>query len=259
MSVGTYDRRDQSLSGWDQMCALEQMRERQACSAMAGWLGQLARWDICAMLAYDHESLFTRWSSRTLPWTDRNPPLAEEHVRLWLMRCERLLGRSLQAVFTQEYHRSGYPHWHGLLATEGISSDDRVLVAQEWLATHGYAEVAVLQPPRRIEHGRNRATPCDAVWPSTASDYCTKYLWKPEGTLLFHGFENEVLQNQFRQILGNLLWGTIGSADDDVRYQRETGKRITHRQRAAVGARRPPHAPEILNPHLPDTAAPQSL
>ncbi len=254
MSVATYDRRDQSVSDWDQIRALEQIRERQACSAMAGWLGQLARWDACAMLTYDHEGLFARWSSRTLPWVARNSELAEEHVRLWLMRCERLLGCSLQAVFTQEYHRSGDPHWHGLLATGGISTDDRALMAQEWLAAHGYAEVALLQPPRRIEHGRHRAAPCEAVWPSTASAYCTKYLWKPEGTLLFHGFENDVLQTEFRQLLGNLLWGTIGSVDGGEGHQMQAGERIIRRQRAAVGTRGQHRVPEIAHSHLPGAA-----
>jgi hypothetical protein len=216
MSVATHERRGQSMSGWDQMRALEQAHERQACSAMAEWLGQLATWDICAMLTYDPDRNAVRWPSLALSWMVRNPLIAEEHVRMWLVRCEQLLGSPLQAVFTQEYHRSGWPHWHGLLATGGISGDDRVLLEHEWLATRGYAQIARLQSPPRIEVDRRHTAARGTVWPSTVSDYCAKYLWKPEGTLLFHGFEDKALQTQFRQILGDLLWGEISSVGGGV-------------------------------------------
>ncbi len=191
---------------WADMVAMERAREEKARGVMVRQVSCLAEWNLCGALAYDADR-HGRSTSR-LPFRLAYPNLviSDTHIHLWLVRCEQVLGRRVQAIFAPEQHRVGGPHWHGLLAAGPIQRNDVVTFEEEWMAYHGYA---------RLERPRSCAPPVSQrsemvgegvlTSPLSAEEFCAKYLWKPEGTLVLHGFSDAAVRS-FRAVLEDLIW-----------------------------------------------------
>jgi hypothetical protein len=108
--------------------------------------------------------------------------------------------------YASEQYRLGGPHWHGLLAAGTIHRDDVATLEEEWKGYHGYAR---LERPRNCapSPGSRGETTGDDVptCPLSVEDFCAKYLWKPEGTLVLHGFSDAAVRS-FRAVLEDLIW-----------------------------------------------------
>ncbi len=188
------------------MVAMERAREAKARDTMVGQVSRLAEWNLCGALAYDVDRYGQGHSRLSSSLACPSLVIADTHVQLWLVRCEQVLGRRIQAIFAPEQYRLGGPHWHGLLAAGTIHRDDVATLEEEWKGYHGYAR---LERPRNCapSPGSRGETTGDDVptCPLSVEDFCAKYLWKPEGTLVLHGFSDAAVRS-FRAVLEDLIW-----------------------------------------------------
>jgi hypothetical protein len=142
-----------------------------AREALGPWVAQLRPWDIYATLTYDPKKL--PWarvgSSDDVP--PPSPDASKRHVRLWLDDVRADLGREIGGFFAMENHKSGWPHWHGLLWAGGLSETDFARTADIWWTTRGYAKFS------RVDR---------TVMVNVAA-YCAKYLTKETGDVLLFG------------------------------------------------------------------------
>jgi hypothetical protein len=121
-----------------------------------------------------------RWPARVKEdGTPAAPPMtrevAEAHVRRWLRLHERATGRPLTAIVALEYHRSGWPHFHGLLAGDAIATDvQRAYLRAQWNELAGYCRI---ETPLDVEACARYA----AKYLTKSLDRGDVILWKPAG------------------------------------------------------------------------------
>ena len=131
----------------------------RAQAALGPWIAQLASWDYYVTLTYDPDR----------PGRAHGPPsidTSRHHVESWL---DELLASSRTFVLgalALEYHKNGWPHWHGLVATGRAGHGLERALYHPWYRLYGYARVEAIRP----NHAK------------TISAYCAKYLVKDGGT-----------------------------------------------------------------------------
>jgi len=147
-----------------------EMRER-ARGAAGVWIANLAKWDLYTTLTYDPKRV--AGSRPEQPDASRAPSdfATMRHVQAWLLGAEHLLGRVVSAAYGLEKHSSGFPHWHGLLAAGGVSSEEFAALSKSWYEPHGFARFD------RVQRDDTQAI----------ASYVAKYLSKGPGELLVMG------------------------------------------------------------------------
>mgnify|MGYP001489402704 CR=1 FL=1 len=153
--------------------------------AWAEWLSGLAEWNLFGGLTVDPKRrevcrMLVRDGNGRLGWKGyrrvENGPVAPgrdgllDAFREWVRAGRRALGRDIEYVVALEYHRSGWPHLHPLLALEGgLMAGDVTTLGGLWYVSQGYAKLEV---PRTMEG---------------VARYCARYLVKDldRGDLLF--------------------------------------------------------------------------
>lgn len=176
--------------------------ERQIRASMARWLSRLDRWNLCAIMTYDPRLSAICAPSSSSGYQFPGRLMVEEHVRLWLVRWESVLGRPCRAVFVGDNQVPGHPRWHGLLAIDEIDEDDVICAKEIWAARFGYAYLARARSPRSNGPFRRQWL---SEWPLGVTTYCTTYFCEPDGTLLLHGFSASDLEAQLRQVLAETV------------------------------------------------------
>jgi hypothetical protein len=74
--------------------------------------------------------------------------VARSRVRTWLKRGEELLGRPVSAIVAMEHHKSGWPHFHGLLGIDGgLRGREREALGRLWFEANGFNKIEV---PRSV-------------------------------------------------------------------------------------------------------------
>jgi hypothetical protein len=74
--------------------------------------------------------------------------VAKSRVRRWLKDGEELLGRPVSAIVAMEHHKSGWPHFHGLLGIDGgLRGREIAALGQLWYGANGFNKIEV---PRSV-------------------------------------------------------------------------------------------------------------
>jgi hypothetical protein len=139
------------------------VRRRQA---FARWVVGLRSWDLTITLTFDPKKRALRPPGSGTGRLRVSPRVSEERdlrlvdasiggdvamgrVRRWLREGEQNLGRRIAAVVCLENHRSGHPHFHGLLGIDGgLQYGDIRILSGLWCERNGYN---ILERPRVIE------------------------------------------------------------------------------------------------------------
>ncbi len=143
----------------------------RAREASVAWLAKLQDWDIYFTLTYDPRRsgvVVVTEGKGTVPYSRW---ASARHFRWWCSASEAALSRYVFAVGVQEFQRSGWPHWHGLLAAGGLSSDEFVALSKLWFDRFGFCKF-----------DRVAADDREAI-----AGYISKYLVKSSSELVLHG------------------------------------------------------------------------
>ncbi len=172
--------------------------------AWGQWVAKLRPWDLCATLTFDPKvrtvtppgaqraagSGKLRWPLRV---TDAGATLgapmagdiAKRKVKTWVRAGQELLGRPVAAVVAMEHHKSGWPHFHGLLGVDGgLRGREIEALGRLWFDRNGYNRIEI---PRSV---------------GDVAAYAAKYLTKDldRGGVLIHPSDGPLrsLQTVFR-------------------------------------------------------------
>ena len=118
--------------------------------AFAEWIDRLAAWHLMVTITVDPNRRAyvppgtQRHGQRLrerLPGSMSTDVFARSVARRW-RECEELLGRPLKAVTGVEYHRSGAPHAHAVVAVQGgVRSGDVARIGGVFFRALGYTQV----------------------------------------------------------------------------------------------------------------------
>ncbi len=156
------------------------------------WLSHLATWDLCVLLTYDLDRPTTHTLATRVGLEGRCRASVGDDVRRWLLRCEELLGSPIRAIFRQEHHQRGWPHWHGVVAAPGILTHQIAAMEEEWFDEHGYAWIERPLTPAGLPSRGDPRTARVSASPLTVAEYCTKYLCGCHGSLVIHGLDQKI-------------------------------------------------------------------
>lgn len=159
------------LSNFELCFTDRQLLRHAAADALAPWLAGLQPWNLYVTLTYDPGRNGTPKQFEYYLKRPPSPDATRRHVRTWLNQAEDELNRTVCAVMVAEKQMNGWPHWHGLLATGGLSTAEFATVSTIWFSDHGYAKFQRVETPDRE--------------PILA--YCGKYLTKTEAEILLWG------------------------------------------------------------------------
>jgi hypothetical protein len=111
--------------------------------------------------------------------------IAKRKVKTWVRAGQELLGRPVAAVVAMEHHKSGWPHFHGLLGVDGgLRGREIEALGRLWFDRNGYNRIEI---PRSV---------------GDVAAYAAKYLTKDldRGGVLIHPSDGPLrsLQTVFR-------------------------------------------------------------
>lgn len=137
----------------------EGLRRKQA---FADWVAGLRRWDLTITLTFDPKRRAVvppgpQFAGQRLRISPRvteagvrlsdvslSGDVAQRRVKRWLRECQEALGRRICGIICLENHKSGEPHFHGLLGLDGgLQMGDVRTLSGLWFSRNGYNRLEV--------------------------------------------------------------------------------------------------------------------
>lgn len=125
-----------------------------ARSASVAWLASLAPWELYVTLTYDRTRAYQpspkdggldgrAW----VPWA-RAPSFfaSQAHLGRWHAEAQEAVNRPLFLASAFELTKQSWPHWHGILASGGLSEAEFTVLSKLWYQRRGFARFARIHP-----------------------------------------------------------------------------------------------------------------